>query len=336
MAGFFSPAYADANMPGRFKFSVSFDQLLIVWLTAAALVAWNWPKWFGSVPDPFGATAGYLDYLFALTMFAIGWLLPRDEIEQVRRRWPMVLAGTTLQYSSMPFLAWSLGLLLGLDEDARLGLILVGCVPDAMASGVLTLSARGNVSYAVSLTTASTLLSPIVVPFALEMFLGSKAEFDALNEAKRLTLIVVLPVLVGHALARMWPRAQRVISQLAPGVANFTIIWIIGVVAANNREKELPTAHLLAALLLLNVLGYAAGYFGGRLFRLPAPMTRALTLVVGMQNAGLGAVIATRLFDDRPAVAIPSAMFTLISVYSAMLLVVGWRQWDAWRTTPRQ
>lgn len=318
-------------MTARTKFHVSFDQLLIVWLTATALVAWYWPKWFGSLQDPFLATGKHLDYLFAVTMFAIGWMLPRDEIAQVRRRWPMVLAGTTLQYTSMPFLAWSMGWLLGLDDDARLGLMLVGCVPDAMASSVLTLAARGNVSYAVSLTTASTLLSPLVVPFALEMFLGSAAEFDALKEAKRLTLIVVLPVLVGHGLARLWPKAQPVIARVAPSVANLMILLIIGVVAANNRDRPLPSAYLLAALLLVNVLGYVAGYYGGRLLGLPEPMTRALTLVVGMQNAGLGAVIAKSAFEDRPAVQVPSAVFALASVYTGMLLVFAWKQLDAWR-----
>ncbi len=178
-----------------------FDRLLIVWLTVVSLVAYYWPHWFPSLAaaDPFLASKPFLDHLFALTMFAIGWMLPRDEIEQVRRRWPMVLAGTAVQYTSMPLLAWSMGLLLGLNEDARLGLILVGCVPDAMASGVLTLAARGNVSYAVSLTTASTLLAPLVVPFALRLFLGEASDFNPLAEAWRLTWMVVLPVLFGHA-----------------------------------------------------------------------------------------------------------------------------------------
>ena len=53
-----------------------------------------------------------------------------------------------------------------------IGVILVGCVPGAMASNVLTLAARGNTSYSVSLTTSATLLSPLIVPFALWLTLG--------------------------------------------------------------------------------------------------------------------------------------------------------------------
>jgi BASS family bile acid:Na+ symporter len=57
-------------------------------------------------------------------------------------------------------------------------------------------------------------------------------------------------------------------------------------------------------------------------------MTRALTLVIGMQNAGLGTVIALRLFETRPAVAIPSAIYTLASVYTALVLAFCWVRWD--------
>lgn len=307
-----------------------FDRLLIVWLSVACLVAYYWPAWFPGLAaaDPFLASKPYLDHLFAVTMFAIGWMLPRDEIRQVAERWPMVLAGTALQYTSMPLLAWSMGLLLGLNEDARLGLILVGCVPDAMASGVLTLAARGNVSYAVSLTTASTLLSPLVVPFALRLFLGESGDFNPLKEAWKLAWMVVLPVLFGHVLARQFPRVQRVVERIAPAVANGTIVWIIACVAARNRNLEGVDVWLIAALLLVNVLGYAAGYFGGRLMRLPEPMTRALTLVIGLQNAGLGTVIAFRLFESRPAVAIPSAIYTVASVYTAFVLVFCWSRQD--------
>jgi BASS family bile acid:Na+ symporter len=138
----------------------------------------------------------------------------------------------------------------------------------------------------------------------------------------------VLPVLLGHGLARRFAAAQQVVARLAPAVANGTIVWIIACVAASNRKLEGVDGWLIVALLVVNVLGYAAGYFGGRLLRLPEPMTRALALVVGMQNAGLGTVIALRLFESRPAVALPSAIYTLASVYTALMLAAYWSRQD--------
>mgnify|MGYP002527554365 CR=1 FL=1 len=86
-------------------------------------------------------------------MFAIGMMLPRDEVRQVSRRWPVVLGGTVIQFATMPLLAFTIGTLWNIRGDAFLGLMLVGCVgcvPGAMASNVLTMNARGNVSYSVS------------------------------------------------------------------------------------------------------------------------------------------------------------------------------------------
>lgn len=57
----------------------------------------------------------------------------------------------------MPSFAYAMGRLFQLDAEMMTGVVMVGCVPGAMASNVLTLAARGNVSYSVSLTTAASI-----------------------------------------------------------------------------------------------------------------------------------------------------------------------------------
>ena len=147
-------------------------RLVLLGLLASSALAYAWPDLFGDGFDPFLASKPWLWPLIAAAMFVIGWLLPRDEVRQVADRWPAVLAGTAIQYTAMPLLAFGFGLLLAPDRDALVGILLVGCVPGAMASNVLTLLARGHVSYSVGLTTAATLLSPLVVPLAMRLTLG--------------------------------------------------------------------------------------------------------------------------------------------------------------------
>lgn len=298
------------------------ERFLLVWLCLLALVALAWPEGFAwSKP--------YLQYLFAATMFAIGWLLPRDEVRQVARRWPAVLFGTAVQYVSMPLLAWSLGHLFGLEGDLLVGVILVGCVPGAMASNVLTLAARGNTSYSISLTTCATLLSPVVVPLATYLTMGRELRVSAGQQCLDLLLTVVLPVVAGYLISRRLEAWRRVFQPIGSTIANLTILWIIGVVVALNAEKlRHVDPWLLTVLLLINVLGYAAGWLAGRAARLPEGMRRALTLEIGMQNAGLGAVMAGQWFHDRPAVAIPCAIYTFGCMFTGTLLA----RWWAWRS----
>ena len=79
----------------------------------------------------------------------------------------------------------------------------------------------------------------------------------------------------------------------APTVANLSILAIIAIAVALNRDGVTQASGaLLLALAVVNAGGYLAGYFGGAAFRLPEPMRRALTLEVGMQNAGAGIALA--------------------------------------------
>ena len=255
-----------------------------------------------SAADPFLASRSMLPALIALTMFAIGSMLPHEEVNMVFRRWPLVLAGTALQYLAMPLLAFSVGQLWRMEGDALVGLMIVGCVPGAMASNVLTLNARGNTSYSVGLTTVATLLSPLVVPLALGFTLvGAEAlSSETLwRTSGMLLLTVVLPVTVGHLLVRVFPKIQARARQAGsvacqPGhpLDHCGGRWL-------NRERlSAMHASLITALLTLNGLGYLAGYLGGWSLKLPESMRRALTLEVGMPKCWLGCDIGNAVVSQ--------------------------------------
>ncbi|MCA9228207.1 MAG: hypothetical protein KDA47_21440, partial [Planctomycetales bacterium] len=108
-------------------------------------------------------------------------------------------------------------------------------------------------------------------------------------------------------------------------VANLAILLIIAAVVGRNRDRidTLPVL-LLVALLVVNLLGYTAGWLVGSAIRLPVSMRRALTLEVGMQNAGLGAVLATQLFGERPEIALPPALYTFGCMLTGTVLARWW------------
>ncbi|MHB8898668.1 MAG: bile acid:sodium symporter family protein [Thermoguttaceae bacterium] len=313
-----------------------FQRLLILWLTLLGLAAFCWERWLPGVFDPFVATKPLLNYLFAATMLAIGATLPREEIRQVAMHWPTVLGGTAVQFTAMPLLGWVLPILFGLDHDATIGVVIVGCAPDAMASSVLTLMARGNVSYSVSLTIMSTVLSPLVVPAVMLAALGQHVDFPTGRAAWELCWMVVLPVVAGHVLSRASVRWETLARRAGPIVADATILWIIAVVVALNRQRLVAIElRLLGALLAMILLGCAAGWVGGLAMRLSVPMRRALVLGVGMQNAGLGTVLALDLFHDRPATAIPPAIYTFGSMFIGTLMARAWTEYDDYRARAR-
>lgn len=297
------------------------ERFLPVWLVLLCLVAFVWPALISNGPDPFLLSKPYLPHLIAVTMLAIGSLLPREELLGVFHRWPLVLFGTAVQYSSMPALAYLSSQVWGLEGPWLIGCLMVGCVPGAMASNVLTLIARGNVSYSVSLTTSATLLSPVVVPFVMWLTVGRFVEFPVIRTGVELLLMVVLPVALGFALSQLSTAWRSIAARVGPIVANLVILWIIAVVVAANRmQLSAVTGILVAALGMINFGGYAAGYLAALAAGLPVGMRRALTLEIGMQNAGLGTTLALSLFPDQPQAAIPCALYTFGCMFTGTLL----------------
>ena len=315
------------------------QRFLLIWLSLLSLSAYYWPS-FGIEFDPFEHTAKSLPYLIIVTMFGVGWMLPIDEIRKVASQWPKIIGGTFTQFLVMPLLALGAGLGFGLSGENLVGVILVGCVPGAMASNVLTIVSKGNTSYSVSLTTFATILSPIAVPTMLAISASlvdqstreviESASNDSggiyLDSAIKLLQWVVLPVIAGFSMGRLLPQYESQAKTIGSNTANLAILLIVATVVGKSRDNlaALPMV-VFGCLLIINILGYLGGFAGGSLMRLTHPMKRALTLEVGMQNAGLGATLATQLFTNPDStVAIAPAFYTFFCMFTGTILAWYW------------
>jgi len=307
-----------------------FQRTLIVWLLLSSFVALRWTEWLPDATDFFSNgffTNLHLNLTIAVTMFSIGLMLPRDEVQQVFSRWPTVIGGTVIQYLTMPLLAFVCAKVAGLEKYQLIGVVMVGCVPGAMASNVLTLNAGGNASYSVSLTTAATLLSPLAVPLALALTLGASVDrMVFVRSSIMLLVIVVIPVVVGYLVGHVQSVvSEKNVKMIGSTVANLAILIIIAVVVGRNRGRLVNFRYeLLWLLLIINLGGYIAGFYGAILLRITKSMRRALTLEIGMQNAGLGAILALTLFPLNPEVAIAPAMYTFGCMLTGTVLSGIW------------
>ncbi|MGI9471951.1 MAG: bile acid:sodium symporter family protein [Rubripirellula sp.] len=303
---------------------------LLFWLVLSSSIAYFWPV--DSLGfDPFIPAAwlksGLLWTLIAVAMFCLGTLVRPDELRPLRERPWWVGLGVATQVLVMPAIAWLVTRVIPMQEEIAAGVILVGCVPGAMASNVLTSTARGSVAYSVSLTTVATLLSPLTVPIVLSVVAGAQTDHSLASSSIRLSLLVVLPTVVGFSISRAWGSFRAFSERWSSAVASFALLWIIAIVVAGNRDKLVNVGAVLAiALLVINVVGYAAGWFVGGLSKLPTRYRRALTLEVGMQNAGLGTALATLLYGSDTIATIPTAAYTFGCMLTGTILAVTWQR----------
>lgn len=282
-----------------------------------------WPApWIGF--DPFGVSRNVLWALIVVTMFSLGTLVRPEELRPLRSRPWWVVLGVAAQVVVMPLAAWLVTQIVPMEPELAAGVILCGCVPGAMASNVLTHTAGGSVAFSVSLTTVATLMSPLTVPAVLSVVTGATVE-SSTQTALILALLVALPTVLGYVAARWWKSIGPLAERYSGRIASVALLWIIASVVAANRDKLQSVGLLLiVALLVMNLVGYLAGYSLGRFAKLPESFRRALALEVGMQNAGLGTALAVTLYGLDTIATIPTAAYTFGCMLTGTLLAIRW------------
>ena len=261
---------------------------------------------------------------FALTMLFVGTLVQPEQVKTFFRSPSRPLIGLGIQYTVMPLMAWIISQLFN-DPMLQLGIILVGCMPGAMASNVMTLLFKGDLILSVTMTTIATLSCPLILAFWLPLLANIHLNVPVRSLAWNATWMAVLPVTAGIGIRYFSSKMPSWWDRVATILASTTIVLIILIVVAVNREQLSNIGPFLAlAMLGLNLGGYSLAYGAGRILRWPNKQRRTLVIEVGMQNAGLGSVLALTHLGN--AVAVPSAFYTVLCMITASLALPLYRK----------
>lgn len=263
------------------------------------------------------------DWFFTLTMFGIGFVLNFEDFIYVFKKFYIVLLGTLAQFLIMPFGGWLVGKIFGFEETLKLGFIITGAVPGAMASNIISYLAKADVAYSIALTTTSTFLSPVLTPFFTYIYASSFIKIEFWKMFLSIIRMVVLPVILGLIIKTKLKHKVKNFIDIFPAMSSIFIAFICGLVVALNRDV-LSKINLLVvlAVILLNFWGLFLGYLAGIVYGLSEDKRRTLSIEVGMQNAGLGAVLSLKHFSSQ--VAIPSAFFATFCIITASFLAKIW------------
>jgi BASS family bile acid:Na+ symporter len=266
------------------------------------------------VPETFLWIKPYFQWLFAATMFALGVVLQPADLRETLTRPKAIAFGVLAQYTIMPTLGFAAATLSGLPPQLALGFIIVACAPGAMASNVIVYLAGGAVAYSIALTTVATFLSPLLTP-AMVTWMGSVYfEIPFWPMMQTILLTVLLPLIIGfwvrHLLQRQGKEALLLAEQVAPALASLAIILICSyAVSANQGRLASVGMTLITVVVIVNALGYLLGWQAARWFGFDGRHRLTLAIEIGMQNAGLGVVLALKHFE--PETALPGALFAV-------------------------
>jgi len=291
------------------------------WVLAAALLALWQPSLFTWFSGP------WIVWGLALVMLGMGLTLNVADFAAVLRLPGAVAVGFAAQYTIMPLLGWSVGKMLALPAPFAVGLILVACCPGGTASNLVTYLARGNVALSVIMTMCSTLAAVVMTPLLTGWLAGAYVPVDAWGIFLTTAQVVLAPVLAGLLLHHQAPRLAGFILPAGPIMSVLVISLIVGSIIGQNASAIFAHGgQLLLAVTLLHSGGFFLGFVVGRLFGFDLGVARTISIEVGMQNSGLGAVLAKTRFAAEPLTAVPSALSSVCHSLLGSLLAAWWRR----------
>ena len=290
------------------------------WVLGAALLALWHPPLFTWFSGP------WIVWGLAVVMLGMGLTLNLGDFAAVLRLPRAVALGFAAQYTIMPLLGWGVAKLLALPPAFAVGLILVACCPGGTASNVVTYLARANVALSVVMTMCSTLAAVVMTPLLTGWLAGAIVPVDAWGIFLTTAQVVLAPVLLGLLLHHQAPRFSAFVLPAGPLLSVLVVSLIVASIIGQNASAIFAHGpELLLAVFLLHGGGFALGYAAAGLFRQEAKTARTISIEVGMQNSGLGAVLAKTRFAAEPLAAVPSALSSVCHSLLGSLLAAWWR-----------
>lgn len=261
-----------------------------------------------------------------IIMLGMGVTLTVDDFRRIARFPGRVITGVVLQYGIMPALGWFIASIFDLPTHFAVGLILVASCPGGTASNVISYLAKADVPLSVTMTSITTILAVGLTPFFTALLAGSRIDVPAMGLFLSTVQVILVPVALGVISNRYLPRVTKTILPAMPLVAVLFITLIVASIIGAGKDEILNAGwKLITAVFSLHAGGFLLGYTFSRLVSRDIITSRTISIEVGMQNSGLGVVLARSNFAN-PATAIPSAISSLFHSLIASLLAAWWKR----------
>lgn len=275
-----------------------------------------------------------LNGVLAFLMFGIALDTKIEDFRRVARMpWAMAV-GVAAQFVVLPAVTYGLTLLLGVGPSIALGMILVACCPPGNISNILTHRAKGNVALSVSMTAISNALSVVIMPLNFAFWGGmhptasallKTIALDPLEMVGHIIVIIGIPFVLGVWCAHQFPALTRRFKKPVSIISFLALIgFIIGAIAGNWRFFLDYVGMVLLAVALHDAIAFATGYLCARVTGLQDYERRAVTMEVGIRNAGLGLVLIFSFFGGLGGMAVVAGVWGFWDIIAGLALASAW------------
>ncbi len=204
-----------------------------IWVFTFVSVSMYYPQSFGG--EWFGFDLKYLIVpLIQIIMFGMGTTLNIGDFTRVfKLPWP-VFIGIILQFTIMPLGAFIITYFFNFEPEVAAGVILIGACPGGVASNLMVFLAGGDVALSVTMTSTSTLLSPVMTPLVMQTLAGQYISIDFLNMTFSILNMIIVPIIAGLVANKIlygkeeWNKKSS--TMVTIGVVSLCLAFVIGAI----------------------------------------------------------------------------------------------------------
>jgi BASS family bile acid:Na+ symporter len=181
---------------------------------------------------------------------------------------------------------------------------------------------RGDIALNITLTAVNSVVAVVTLPIITNLAIAYFDPFDGelgMQWAKTLEVfaIVLLPVVLGMVVRRLWPRFADAMDKPVRIVSVIVLVVVIaGAVASNWALLADNFGRLAGITIAFCVVSLAVGYLVPRGLRIGRRQAIASSFEIGIHNATLAIVIAQTVLGSME-LSLPAAVYGVLMFFIA-------------------
>jgi BASS family bile acid:Na+ symporter len=271
-----------------------------------------------------------------LIMICMGMELVVADFERVLEMPRATAVGLAGQMLLLPAAGLALAHWPGFSPEVAIGIVIMSACPGGVTSNVFSYLARANIALSVTLTSLSSTLCFLTIPFwvhlGIELFPvgveggGASVRLPLGRTIVQLFVVTLLPVAIGMSLRHRWPAwSDRVRAPLRRSMALLMVAAILAIVASEWQSLAANFRASAAAALLLVSTMLVLAYALARGSRLAERDAFTISIEVGLQNGALATMIVVTLLQ-RPELLVFPGSYAVLSLLPVSVWVIAMRR----------
>ncbi|TQR15565.1 bile acid:sodium symporter family protein [Psychrobacillus soli] len=266
-------------------------------------------------------------WLFAFMTFSSSLSMKLYDIKVFTTYPKTILFSIAFLHILMPIWAYFLSIIIFDDQLLTIGYVISVAVPTGVTSVIWVNMCKGHLPLSLSIILIDTLLSPIIMPFLLDLIAGESIAIDTSSTIIDLLWMIVLPSIVGIVLNEFSKGSiQRSFGKYLAPLSKLSLFGVVMInssaVAPYLKDISWELVGVIFVVLFLSISGYIFAILLGRLIWKDTSVLTTFVFIGGMRNIAVGVIVATTYFPPKVAMPVVFGMLfqqVLASIFSKVI-----------------